>query len=106
MTIVILNDKPRKLPVRAIIRRKGHPTLMQHFPDTKQGWKDAEHWEAEQLRSIRITGLPLTIDDLKKHTVKDIVDRYLKEVTPTKGSSKSETTVLKKFLKTDLAKNP
>jgi integrase len=104
MTFVILKDKPRKLSVRAIIRRKGHPTLMKHFPNTREGKKDAELWEGEQLRSIRLTGLPLTIDELKKHTVKEIVQKYLDEVTPTKGSSKSEKTVLKKFLRTDLAK--
>src|SRR4051794_38773223 len=95
-----MKDKPRSLPWRAHINRKGHKPLVKMFL-TKP---EAEHWAGEQERSIRLTGLPLTIEELKKHTVADIVQRYLTEVTPTKGCSVSETTVLKKFLKTDLAR--
>jgi hypothetical protein len=94
-----MTDKPRKLAWRAHINRKGHKPIVKMFL-TKP---EAEAWAGEQERSIRMTGLPLTIDELKKHTVEEIVQKYLDEVTPTKGSSKSETTVLKKFLKTDLA---
>jgi hypothetical protein len=50
MTIVTLTDKKRKLPIRAIIRRKGHPTLQQHFL-TKA---EAKQWESERLREITI----------------------------------------------------
>jgi integrase len=94
-----MTDKPRKLAWRAHINRKGHKPIVKMFL-TKP---EAEAWAGEQERSIRMTGLPLTIDELKKHTVKEIVQKYLDEVTPTKGSCVSETTVLKKFLKTDLA---
>jgi integrase len=87
-------DKPRALPWRAQIRRKGHKTLVKMFKTRAE----AELWANEQERSIRLAGLPLTTDDLKKHTAGDIVRRYLNEVTPTKGSRVSETAVLKKFL--------
>lgn len=86
---------------RVHVHRKGHKTL------TKGGfqyWKDAERWGNEQDRSIQLAGLPLTIDDLKKHTVGDIVRRYLKEVTPHKGSAVSEATVLNAFLRRDICK--
>src|SRR5438128_1256464 len=99
MSIITLTDKPRKLPIRAVVRRKGHPTLIKHFL-TKA---EAKQWEAEQQRSIRLTGMPLTIDALKDVTVKDIVTKYLDEVTPDKGCSVSETLVLKKFLRNPLA---
>jgi integrase len=93
-----MTDKPRTLPWRAQVRRKGHKTMVKMFV-TK---REAEHWANEQERTIRLTGLPLTIDDLKKHTVGAIVRRYLEEITPTKGCRVSETTVLKKFLKRDI----
>jgi integrase len=88
--------------------------MVKQFPDTRQGWKDAEAWKAEQEQAIDLTGAPLTLDDLKlivEHRkandkkeenpplVEDIVNKYLAEVTPTKGCRVSETTVLKKFLR-------
>ncbi|MGO9356707.1 MAG: tyrosine-type recombinase/integrase, partial [Xanthobacteraceae bacterium] len=94
-----MTDKPRSLPWRAHINRKGHKPIVKMFKSRQE----ADQWASEQERSIRLAGLPLTIDQLKKHTVKDIVTRYLAEVTPSKGCSVSETTVLKKFLRTDLA---
>jgi integrase len=65
--------------------------------------KEAEHWADENERSIRMAGLPLTIDALKKKTVRDIVERYLKEKTPDKGSAGSEELVLKRLLQRDIS---
>src|SRR5258706_9393927 len=90
-----MSDKPRSLPWRAHINRKGHKPIVKMFL-TKQ---EAELWAGEQERSIRLVGLPLTIDDLKKQTVGDIVSRYIKEITPSKGCSVSETAALRKFLR-------
>jgi integrase len=89
-----LADKPRALPWMAHIHRKGHKRLIKMFKTRRE----AEHWADEQERSIRLAGLPLTTEDLKKHTVGDIVRRYLTEITPTKGSHVSETAVLTRFL--------
>jgi integrase len=88
----------RKLPWRAQVKQKGHPKLIKHFPNKKQ----AERWAAEQEASIRNKGLPLTIEELKKQTVGDIVRRYRDEITPTKGSHVSESTVLNRFLQRDI----
>ena len=93
-----LTDKRRTLPWRAQVRRKGHKVLVKMFASKGE----AEHWATEQERTIRLTGLPHTIEELKKHTVGDIVRRYLKEITPTKGCRVSETTVLNKFLRHDI----
>jgi hypothetical protein len=90
-----LNDKPRALPWRAQIRRKGHKVQIKMFASKRE----AEHWANEQERTIRLTGLPQTIDDLKQHLVSEIVNRYRDEITPTKGCHVSETTVLNKFLR-------
>jgi hypothetical protein len=77
-----LSDKPRTLPYRAQVKRKGHPTLVKMFQTRAQ----AERWAHEQEKSILEAGLPLTIRQLEKHTVGDIVRRYLEEITPQKGS--------------------
>jgi hypothetical protein len=90
-----MKDKARTVPWRAHVNRKGHKPLVKMFK-TKQ---EAEQWAGEQERSIRLVGLPLTIDQLKKHTVGEIVKRYLAEITPKKASSVNEAAVLKKFLR-------
>src|SRR5262249_4209906 len=60
--------------------------------------------KAEQDRSVDLTGLPLTIESLKKHTVGEIVRRYIEEKTPAKGCRVSETTVIKKFLEGEICR--
>ena len=87
----IMHLTGRNLPWRAQVKRKGQPKQIKHFL-TKE---EAEHWAAEQERSIRLTGLPLTISILKEHTVREIVERYRDEITPTKGGKVEETSRLK-----------
>jgi integrase len=94
MSIRKLTDKPRSLPWRA--RVSGGKVRM--F-ETRQ---EAERWVHEFERTLRLTGLPPTIEELKKHTVRELVERYLKEKTPQKGSVGSETTVLRRFLQRDI----
>jgi hypothetical protein len=95
-SVIKLTDKPRKLPWRAKV--KGGKVRMFATKD------EAERWGNEYERTIRLTGLPPTIDELKKHTVGELVERYLKEKTPLKGSAVSEKTVLEKFLKRDISR--
>jgi integrase len=98
--ITKLKDKPRKHPWIARIRRKGYPPIIKMHPTREE----AVAWAHEQERSIRTTGLPLPITQLKQHTVGDIVERYLDEVTPTKKSHVREASTLKRFLQRDIAK--
>jgi integrase len=85
-----LTDKPRTLPWRAKVQGKVRMFL------TKD---EAERWASEYARTLRLTGLPPTIEALKKYTVKDIVTRYRDEITPAKGCRVSETAVLNSFLR-------
>jgi hypothetical protein len=50
-----MTDKPRTLPFRAQVKRKGHPTLVKMFQTRSQ----AERWAREQEKSILEIGLPL-----------------------------------------------
>lgn len=94
-----LTDKSRTLPWRAQIRRKGQKVLVKMFASRRE----AEHWATEQERTLRLTGLPHTIEELKKHTFADLIRRYRDEITQTKGCRVSETTVLNKLLRHPIA---
>jgi integrase len=95
-----MTDKPRTLFWRAHIHRKGHKPLVKMFATRKE----AERWTDEQERSIRLAGLPLTNEELKKHTVGYLVERYLKEIAPGKGSYVTIEATIDKFLGYDIAK--
>jgi integrase len=90
-TIVFRTGKNR--PWLAQIRRKGHRVFSKSF--VRKG--DAQRWAAEQERAIDIHGLPLTVEELKKTTIGDLVDRYLVEVTPFKETASNERLTLEKF---------
>lgn len=90
MSVMKLTDKDRKRPWRARVRGKAQMFFLK---------EDAERWEREQEREWTLTGLPPTIETLKKYTLGDIVSRYLKDITPTKGCHQSEAYVLNRFLK-------
>lgn len=94
-----LADGNRAKRHRFHIHRKG----VRPYTKTFAVKADGERWAREQERSIDTTGLPLSIEQLKAVYVRDIVQRYLAEVTPTKAND-SEAPVLKKFLLSDLAK--
>jgi integrase len=95
MAVFKLTDKPRKKPWCADIHRKGHKRFRKVFATEKE----ADRWARGQESSIDATGLPLTIEGLKKKTVGDIVKRYLEEKTPKKGSAATEERVLKRYAK-------
>jgi hypothetical protein len=91
----------KKLALTALarpVRRKGHPVMVKMFKTRPE----AEQWASEQERAIRLAGLPLPVDDLKKHIFGDLVRRYLKEITPTKGCRVNESAVLNEFLRHEL----
>lgn len=95
-SILKLTDKPRTLPWRAKV--KGGKVRYFRTKD------EAEFWATEYERTLRLTGLPPTVEKLQRHTVGELVEKYLTEKTPLKGSAVSETTVLEKFLKRDIAR--
>jgi integrase len=102
-SIVKVVDSRGNVKFRALVARKGHRPVNKRFTDPD----DAKRWIREQERAIEITGLPLPIDVLRKgplNTLGKLVEKYLKEKTPEKGSRVSETCTLKKFLKHDICK--
>jgi integrase len=84
---------------QAIIKRKGHPELVQTFTLRK----DAEMW-ARQQESLIDSGLWVDRTSANQTTLYDLLDRYSKEVTPTKRGSRAELQVIKQFKNTKLAK--
>ena len=93
MASIVFRDGKSK-PWLAQINRKGHRIFSRSFIQKR----DAERWANEQERTIDLTGLPLTIEQLRNTTVGDLVDRYLKNVTPQKkASAENEKLVLEKF---------
>lgn len=75
---------------RAIVRKHGR-TLTATF--TRK--KDAEHWARETEIAIE-TG---TLEVYESLTFGDVINRYMREVTPTKKSARDETLRLKRFMR-------
>jgi integrase len=77
------------------IRRKGYPQQTRTLP-TKA---EAQVWAREQEGRIDRALAPINLRVLKGTTLRDVIDRYLREVTPTKDSEYTETARLKKILR-------
>ena len=90
MSIRKLTDRDRPKPWR--VRFPGGKVEM--FASQTEA-KDAL---AHYTLTIRQTGLPPSFKERDKLTVSSLIERYLKEITPTKGSEVSETTVLERIL--------
>lgn len=85
-------EKRGDLQWRARIKKKGFPEQSKTF-FTK---KDAEDW-AKVIESEMIRGTFIARTDSEKVTFGDLVDRYLREVTPSKKNWKSETEIMSKI---------
>lgn len=85
-----LDGNPK--PHRFFVKRKGHGTLSKTFTVKADG----ALWARELERNIDLTGMPIRVDVLEKTPITTIVDRYLKEITPTK-TNESETYTLERF---------
>lgn len=84
-------SKPKKFRYKALVRMTGWPTTSKTFRTRK----DAEDWarrtEDEMVRGVFIQRAPA-----EKLTLTAALDRYMKEVTPTKRAS-SQATELRRF---------
>lgn len=80
---------------KAIIRRTGNPTIAKSF----RVKRDAESW-ARTTEDEIIRGIYISRSHSEKTTIKKALERYLKEVTPTKKAStqKAEKQRAKKLL--------
>ncbi len=70
---------------KAVIRRRGYPPASQSF-DRKT---DAEKW-ARGIEAKIEAGKFRDESQARRHTVGDLIDRYIAEIIPNKGSSKGQ----------------
>ncbi len=77
------------------IRRKGYPQQTRTLP-TKA---EAQAWAREQEGRIDRALAPINLRLLKGTTLRDILERYLEDVTPAKDSAYSEMVRLRKLLR-------
>lgn len=75
-------QKDGKVSYRVRIRLKGHPTQTASF--TRK--TDAHRWAASTESSIR-EGRHFKQSEAKRHTLADLVDRYIRDVLPQKSDS-------------------
>ena len=75
---------------RAKIRRKGYPEQTRSFDLKSQ----AEAW-ARSIENEMDKGTFVDRTETEKNTLADLIDRYLKEVTPLKRGKDPETSRLK-----------
>lgn len=74
-------DKDGKTSYRVQVRLKGYPTQSATF----ERKTDANKWAQQTEAAIR-EGRHFKTVEAKRHTVEEMIDRYIKSVLPTKGS--------------------
>ena len=87
-----LIEKRGNLQWRARIRKNGFPQQSKTFNSRK----DAEDW-AKVVESEMIRGTFIARTESERTTFSDLVDRYLREITPSKKNWKSETEIMHKI---------
>lgn len=80
-------DKEGKTHFRVQIRLKGHPTTTATF----ERKTDAKLW-AQQTESAMRDGRHFKTAEAKKHTLGEVVDRYIENIVPTKPKNAAATT--------------
>ena len=88
-TIIKRSGKNGQLSYRAQVRRKGAPSLSATF--TKPS--DARKW-IQITEAAILEGRHFKTSEAKKHTLADLIGRYLVEVMPQKRPSTSYTQTL------------
>ncbi|WEK50889.1 MAG: hypothetical protein P0Y66_02055 [Candidatus Kaistia colombiensis] len=84
---------------QAQVRRQGYPLLTKSFPSHA----DAQAWARDQERSIDRAELPTNQAELKTVTLRDLLDRYEREITPTKRGADRECSKLSVLKRHSLA---
>lgn len=77
------------------VRRKGYPAVSRSFQ--LKDW--AIRWAQETERNISKGLILPSISDLKGYLLRDLLERYLREITPTKRGVESEKYRLQQFLR-------
>lgn len=87
-------DKEGKTHFRVQIRLKGHPTTTATF----ERKTDAKLW-AQQTEAAMREGRDFKTVEAKKHTLGELIDRYIENVIPTKPKNAAATTAQLKWWK-------
>ena len=80
-------DKDGKTHYRVQIRLRGHPTTSATF----ERKTDAKLW-VQQTESAMRDGRHFKTAEAKKHILAELVDRYIRDVVPTKPKNAAATT--------------
>lgn len=91
------SDKTGKVAYRALVRLKGHPTASATFSRKT----DAQKWVQDTESAIR-DGRYFKKSEARKRTLRDLVDRYVKNVLPTKPKSAYEQSYQLEWWATEL----
>ena len=75
-----------KITYRVKVRLKGHPTQSATF----ERRTDAKKWEQDTESAIR-NNRHFKTSEAKRHALADVIDRYIRDVLPTKKSAKTQT---------------
>lgn len=86
-----------KISYRAKIRLKGQPTESASF----ERLTDAKKWIASVESAIR-ENRHFKTTEAKRHTLAELIDRYIRDVLPTKAKSRSKQTALLEWWKGQL----
>ena len=81
-TITERKGKDGKNVYRVQVRMKGHPVETATFPRKT----DAKKW-AQDIESAIRDGRHFKTTEAKKHTLEDLIDRYIRDVLPTKSEA-------------------
>ena len=87
-TIVKRTDSTGATSWQAKIRMKGYPAQSQTFPRKT----DAQRW-ANSTEAAILEGRHFATTEAKRHTVGDLLDRYVKDILPTKKAKTQEPQV-------------
>jgi integrase len=105
-SVVPVKDSRGIVKYRAMVARKGHRPVNTRFDNSDDAWD----WIRKKEREFKLIdeGMAPPELPLRKHptlnTLGKLIEKYLKEKTPEKGSHVSETCTLNKFLKHDICK--
>ena len=87
---------------QAQIRRLGHKTLSRTF--TRK--KDALEWANEMELHADRYGMPNNLRVVETMTLRDVLERYIRDVIPTKRNAKNEIIILNAFIRNKFCQKP
>jgi len=95
---IVATFRKHRAKWQAIIRKKGHPCIAKSFVKKT----DAQAWATRIEHEIDQGEIPVTYKELEKHTFKDLIERYKKEISSKKLGHHVETYIFRNILRTKI----